>query len=504
MTGIGSADGAGDGDMPRSEAVAELECVIGLEIHIQLSTNTKMFCGCPVGFGEEPNTLVCPLCLGHPGTLPTINERAVEYATRVGLALNCEIAPYTIFHRKNYFYPDLPKGYQISQYDLPLAVGGYLDVESPSGGTHRVGITRCHLEDDAGKLVHAGGTAGRIEGADHSLVDFNRGGTPLVEIVSEPDIRSPEQARLFLTQLRSLIRQLGVSDVNMEEGSLRVDANISLRRPGEPLGTKTELKNMNSFRYLQRALEAELERQMVLLASGERIVQETVHFDPGTGSISALRSKEEAHDYRYFPEPDLVPIVLSPEYVQQVLATLPELPAARKERFVEQYGLPAYDAGVLSVQGELADYFEQVSVSVGDPKMAANWVTGELAAYLNSTGYDVADSEVSAAGLSELLRLLKDGTLSSKMAKDVFHAMTETGKSAGAIVEEKGLGQISDTGELEAIVRGLIEANPGPAEEFRQGREKVLGFFVGQIMKQTRGQANPQIVNDLLRKHLVK
>jgi aspartyl-tRNA(Asn)/glutamyl-tRNA(Gln) amidotransferase subunit B len=480
----------------------ELESVIGLEIHIQLNTATKMFCGCPVRFGEQPNTLVCPLCLGHPGTLPTINERAVEYATRVGLALNCEITPYTIFHRKHYFYPDLPKGYQISQYDLPLAVRGYLDVELADGSTHRVGITRCHLEDDAGKLVHAGGAAGRIEGADHSLVDFNRGGTPLVEIVTEPDIRSPEEARLFLTQLRSLIRHLGVSDVNMEEGSLRVDANISVREPGGPLGTKTELKNMNSFRYLQRALEAELDRQMVLLASGGRIVQETVHFDPGTGGITTLRSKEEAHDYRYFPEPDLVPVVLSREYVERVLCTLPELPAARKERFVAEYGLPAYDAGVLSVNGELAGYFEEVAASVGDSKLAANWVMGDLAAYLNSAGCEVSESAVTAAGLSELLLLLKKGTLSSKMAKDVFQLMVETGRPARAIVEEEGLGQISDAAELEAMVRDLVEANPGPVEEFRRGRDKVLGFFVGQIMKQTKGQANPQMVNDLLRRYL--
>jgi aspartyl-tRNA(Asn)/glutamyl-tRNA(Gln) amidotransferase subunit B len=478
------------------------EAVIGLEIHVQLNTRTKMFCGCEVTFGEPPNTRVCPVCLGHPGVLPVTNEKAVEYATRIALALNCRIAERTVFHRKNYFYPDLPKAYQISQYDLPLGVGGYLDVELDDGSNLRVGITRVHMEEDAGKLIHAGGASGRIDGADYSLADFNRGGTPLVEIVSEPDISTPEQARAYLTQLRNLVEQLGVSDVNMEEGSLRCDANVSLRKPGEPLGTKTELKNMNSFRFLQRGLEAEIERQTDTLESGEIVVQSTVHFDPGTGTVSVLRSKEEAHDYRYFPEPDLTPIELDEAYVERVRASLPELPAARKERLAGQYDLPPKDAALLAANKPLGDYFEALAEATGDARMSANWVVGDFSAYLNSSGLEVGHCQLTVDGLAELLGLVSNGTLSGKMAKEVFETMTATGKGAKSIVAEKGLGQISDTGELEAVVTRLVAANPGLAEEFRQGKDRVLGFFVGQVMKETRGQANPQIVNELLRKHL--
>ncbi len=478
------------------------ESVIGLEIHVQLSTLTKMFCGCRVTFGEPPNTHVCPVCLGHPGVLPVCNEKAIQYATRIALALDCRIAEHTVFHRKNYFYPDLPKAYQISQYDQPLGLSGHLAVELEDGGRFTVGITRVHMEEDAGKLIHAGGASGRIDGADHSLVDFNRGGTPLVEIVTEPDIHTPDQARAFLIQLRSLVEQLGVSDVNMEEGSLRCDANVSVRRPGDPFGTKTELKNMNSFRFLHRGLEAEIERQVGTLEAGETVVQQTVHFDPATGTVSTLRSKEEAHDYRYFPEPDLTPIDLDAQYVERLRESLPELPAARKERLMEQYDLPPRDAAALSGNKLLGDYFEELAAAAGDARSAANWVLGDLSAYLNASGVEVADCPVKAAHLAELLGLVDDGTLSGKMAKEVFETMTSTGKDAKTIVAEKGLGQISDTGELEAIVARIVAANPGPAEEFRQGREKVLGFFVGQVMKETRGQANPQIVNDLLRKRL--
>ena len=478
------------------------EAVIGLEIHVQLNTRTKMFCGCEVTFGEPPNTRVCPVCLGHPGVLPVTNEKAVEFATRIALAFNCRIAGHTIFHRKNYFYPDLPKAYQISQYDLPLGIGGHLDVELEDGSNLRVGITRVHLEEDAGKLIHAGGASGRIDGADYSLVDFNRGGTPLVEIVSEPDISTPDQARAFLTQLRSLVQQLGVSDVNMEEGSLRCDANVSVRRPGEPFGTKTELKNMNSFRFLHRGLEVEIERQIDALGSGERIVQETVHFDPATGLVSTLRSKEEAHDYRYFPEPDLTPIELDEAYVERVRTGLPELPAARKERLMAEYGLPTKDAALLAANKPLGDYFEAVATTTGDPRLSANWVMGDLSAYLNAAGLEVTDCAVSTESLADMLSLVRDGTLSGKMAKEVFETMAATGKSARTIVDEKGLGQISDAGELEAIVARIVAANPGPADEFRRGRDRVLGFFVGQVMKETRGQANPQMVNDLLRRHL--
>jgi aspartyl-tRNA(Asn)/glutamyl-tRNA(Gln) amidotransferase subunit B len=478
------------------------EAVIGLEIHVQLSTRTKMFCGCEVTFGEPPNTRVCPVCLGHPGVLPVVNEKAVEYATRIALALDCRVAERTIFHRKNYFYPDLPKAYQISQYDLPLGIGGHLEVEADDGTTFRVGITRVHMEEDAGKLVHAGGASGRIDGADHSLVDFNRGGTPLVEIVSEPDIHTPEQARAFLTQLRGLLQQLGVSDVNMEEGSLRCDANVSLHKPGEPFGTKTELKNMNSFRFLQRGLEAEIERQLDALAAGDKIVQQTVHFDPATGTVSALRSKEEAHDYRYFPEPDLTPIELDKAYVDRARSGLPELPAARKERLARGYDLPAKDAGLLAADRPLGDYFEALAALTGEPRLAANWVLGEVSAYLNATGQEIDQFPVGAAALAEMLGLVGDGTLSGKMAKEVFEAMTTTGKSASAIVAEKGLGQISDSEQLREIIVRIVAENPGPAEDFRLGKEKALGFFVGQVMKETRGQANPQMVNELLRKHL--
>jgi aspartyl-tRNA(Asn)/glutamyl-tRNA(Gln) amidotransferase subunit B len=478
------------------------EPVIGLEIHVQLSTRTKMFCGCELSFGDPPNTHVCPVCLGHPGVLPVTNEKAIEYATRIALALNCRIAERTIFHRKNYFYPDLPKAYQISQYDLPLGIGGYLDVELDDGSNLRVGITRVHMEEDAGKLVHSGGASGRIDGADYSLVDFNRGGTPLVEIVTEPDIATPDQARSFLTQLRSLVEQLGVSDVNMEEGSLRCDANVSVRKPGDPLGTKTELKNMNSFRFLHRGLEAEIERQIDSLEMGERIVQATVHFDPATGMVSSLRSKEEAHDYRYFPEPDLPPIELDQAYVERVRQSLPELPAARKERLIEQYGLAPKDAASLAGNKALGDYFEALAAATGDARTAANWVLGDFSAYLNAAGIDVSESAVGVAGLAGLLALVADGTLSGKMAKEVFEAMTTTGEDAKTIVAEKGLGQISDAGELESIVARLVADNLGPAEEFRQGRDKVLGFFVGQVMKETKGQANPKMVNDLLRKRL--
>src|SRR5680860_626280 len=409
------------------------EAVIGLEIHVQLNTQTKMFCGCPVGFGGEPNTRVCPVCLGHPGTLPVINEKAVEYATRIALALDCRIAGHTLFHRKN---------------------------------------------------------------------DFNRGGTPLVEIVTEPDLSSPERARVFLTQLRSLIEHLGVSDVNMEEGSLRCDANVSVRRHGEALGVKTELKNMNSFRFLQRGLESEIVRQIELLESGETVEQATVHFDPQTGQISTLRSKEEAHDYRYFLEPDLVSIELDEAYVEKVRRDLPELPAARKERLAHDYGIPMEDAQILSVNRPLGDYFERVACEFGDAKLAANWVTGDFAAYLNAEDLEVGESRVGPDGMVELLELVADGTLSGKMAKKVFTIMISSDSSAAEIVEEEGLGQISDEGALEEMVVEIIAANPEAVEEFGQGRSKILGFFVGQAMKKTKGQANPQLVNELFRRHL--
>ena len=478
------------------------EPVIGLEVHVELATQTKMFCACTVSFGDPPNLHTCPVCLAHPGALPVVNQRAVEYAVRIALALGCTVRPRNVFHRKNYFYPDLPKAYQISQYDEPLAVDGAFDYWV---GDERLScrINRVHMEEDAAKLVHSG-ESGRIAGSDYSLVDFNRGGTPLIEIVTEPDIASPEAAREFLNQMRNLLVELGVSQCIMEEGQIRWDANISVRPAGSTtLGVRTELKNMNSFRFLQQALESEIPRQTAILEAGGTIDQETLHFDPETGTTSSLRSKEEAHDYRYFPEPDLLPLVIDPAFVEEIRAAQPELPAARIERFVRDYGLSRYDAFVLGAQGPLARFYE-AAASGADPKLTANWTMGEYLAHINATGLEPGHGHVTPARLAALVGLVADGVISGSAAKQVFALMAEERAEPQEIVERHGLGQISDEGALDAVVARVVADNPAQADQFRAGKEQLLGYFVGLVMKATQGRANPKLANDLVRKALGK
>jgi aspartyl-tRNA(Asn)/glutamyl-tRNA(Gln) amidotransferase subunit B len=481
-----------------------LEPVIGLEIHVQLKTRTKMFCGCELSFGEEPNTRTCPVCLGHPGTLPVLNAEAVHYGLMIGLALGCEIAPRSIFHRKNYFYPDLPKGYQISQYDVPLAKGGQLD--TPGGPTVR--IHRVHLEEDAAKLIHLGGS-GRIHGAGQSIVDFNRGGTPLVEIVTEPDLRSPASAREFLQLLRTTLKQIGVSDVNMEEGSLRCDANVSVREQGETaLRTKTELKNMNSFRFLERGIEAEIERQSEIWRAGGSVTQETLHFDPATGSLTPLRSKEEVHDYRYFPEPDLVPLAPTEAMLERARAALPELPAARIERFEAEYGLAADTAVALVSWAELGSFYEEALAAGSDggranPRTLAGWVTGELVARLREQGLeDPRRSKLSPRALSDLVAMIERKALSQSAAKEVLAELTRSGGQPQAIVEARGLSPIADTDELEAIVERAIEANADAVAQVRAGKTRAAGAIVGAVMKETKGRADGAAVTRLVHERL--
>jgi aspartyl-tRNA(Asn)/glutamyl-tRNA(Gln) amidotransferase subunit B len=478
-------------------APAGWEPVIGIEIHVQLATRTKMFCGCELSFGDPPNTHTCPVCLAHPGALPVLNREAVRLAVITGLALGSEIAPRSEFHRKNYFYPDLSKAYQISQYDEPICIGGRVSVLTPDGEID-VGITRAHLEEDAAKLVHAGAD-GRRAGAEGSSVDFNRGGTPLLEIVTEPDLRTAAEAGAFLRQLRATLRGLGVSDCNMEEGSMRADANVSVRRAGSAeLGTKTELKNMNSFRFLERGIDAEIARQVAILEGGGQVVQETLHFDPESGEIHSLRSKEEAHDYRYFPEPDLVSVVPDRAWVEELRAALPESPVDRRRRWMRDLGLNHEDAEVLSEPAELAAYFEAVAAAA-DPKAAANWVRGELRAQLRERGQEPWESRVTPVRLAELIALIDDRTLSVPLAKEVLAEVARTGAAPRAVVEEKGLGQISDEGELDALVERLIDENPAQADQLRGGKDKLVGVFVGQAMKATGGRADPARVGELVR-----
>jgi aspartyl-tRNA(Asn)/glutamyl-tRNA(Gln) amidotransferase subunit B len=468
---------------------ATWEPVIGLEIHVQLSTETKMFCACANRFGEPPNTLTCPVCLGHPGALPTINAEAVDRAIKIGLALDSEIAESCQFHRKNYFYPDSPKAYQISQYDQPICAGGRLDVDGA-----RVGITRAHLEEDAAKLVHAGGAAGRIAGADYSLVDFNRCGTPLVEIVTEPDIRSPEQAVSFLGLLKNTLQTIGVSDCDMEKGSLRCDANVSVRPAGSSaLGTKTELKNMNSFKFLGEGMAAEIARQIALLEAGQAVRQETLHYDPQTRELHARRSKEEADDYRYFPEPDLVPLAPSREAVERLRRTLPELPATRVARFQEQFGLSAQDATDLNATPAAADYFERVAEAGGDAKAAADWVRNQPAGV----------GRIPAVGTAALLGLIADGTITATIAKQVYVLLeNDPDADPAELVRQHGLAAIGDAGELTAMVDEVIAANPQFVEQFRSGKEGVINALVGQVMKRTQGRADARQVQELLRDRL--
>jgi aspartyl-tRNA(Asn)/glutamyl-tRNA(Gln) amidotransferase subunit B len=465
-----------------------------LEFHVHLATRTKMFCSCRVTYGEEPNTHTCPVCLGHPGALPVTNEKAVELGVMAGLALNCEVAPRAVFARKNYFYPDLPKGYQISQFDAPICTNGHLDVPVPEGTVH-VGITRVHLEEDAAKNVHVG-ESGRMHGSVGSLVDYNRGGTPLIEIVTEPDIPSPEAARATANHLKAILQAIGVSEADMEKGQLRCDANVSIRNPDGTFGTKTELKNMNSFRFVERGLVRELERQQEILEGGGRVTQATMHYDPVTDEVHELRSKEYAHDYRYFPEPDLLPLELNEAWVRQIKSRLPELPEERKARFIEQYGLSDYDAGVLTADGDLAGFYEEVAAQA-DPKQAANWTTGELRARLNETGIGITESRVEPGHLAELIGLVENGVVSRSAAKDVLSAVFESGDSPSTVVEREGLASMGGD-ELAGVVGDVISANPDEAERVRGGDKKVIGFLVGQVMKATRGNADGGRVRQLL------
>ena len=472
----------------------DYEAVIGIEVHAQLLTESKMFCRCSADYAAaEPDTHVCPVCLGMPGMLPVINQKAVEYTVMTALALNCQIPEFSKFDRKNYFYPDLPKGYQISQYDLPLSCDGWLEIEV-DGESKRVRIERVHLEEDTAKLVHLGG---------HSLVDFNRAGVPLMEIVSRPDIRTSEEARQYLAKLRNIVRYLGVNSGNMEEGAMRCEANISLRPRGRSeLGTKVEVKNLNSFHSVKLALEYEIERQARTLETGGRIEQVTMGWDEARGVTVVQRSKEYAHDYRYFPEPDLPPLVLSREWVEGIRARLPELPDARQDRLVKQYGLSRYDAGVLTAERPVADYFESCVRAHPDAKPVANWITGELFRLLKAADAGIEAVKITPDALAQLLTLVKKGAISINIAKDVFAEMFETGRPAAQIVKEKGLAQISDVEELLRVVEQVVAENPGPAAEYLAGKEAVLRFLVGQVMKATRGKANPQLVTKLLQEKL--
>ena len=480
------------------EVLARYEPVIGLETHVQLKTATKIFCACSARFGDPPNRNTCPVCLGLPGALPVLNRRALELAVKAALALNCTVQEFSRFARKNYFYPDLPKGYQISMYELPLATGGWLEIEH-DGETKRIGITRLHLEDDAAKGMHEGfPDSGR-----YTYIDFNRGGVPLIEIVSEPDIRSPEEAYAYLTALKQILLYTDVSDCNMEEGSLRCDANVSVRRRGEHgLGTKAEVKNLNSFRYLVHALEYEIERQVQTLESGGRVAQETRLWNVAAGRTEPMRSKEYAHDYRYFPEPDLLPVQATPELLAHVRAEMPELPAARRARFARDYGITAYDAEVLTATRDLADYFEETVRAGAASKTAANWIQTELLRRLNASGQEIAASRIRPNALAELIGLVERGDVTAASAKAIFTTMFETGRSAAQIAAEEGHRQIQDTGEIERACREVIEKNSEQAAKYRAGNEGVFKFLVGQVMRATRGQANPQAINETLRRLL--
>jgi len=478
----------------------EFESVIGLEVHAQLKTKTKIFCNCSTLFGAPPNTHTCPVCLGMPGVLPVLNKKVVEYSIRMALATDCQIEPESRFARKNYFYPDLPKGYQISQYEMPIARFGHIDIEV-NGNKKRIGITRIHMEEDAGKLVHN-------PSRPVSMVDLNRTGVPLIEIVSEPDIRSPEEAGEYLKKLRAILRYIGISDGNMEEGSFRCDANISLMPKGSKiLGTRSEVKNLNSFKHVENALHFEINRQRELISEGGNVVQDTLLWDPVKNITTSMRSKEDAHDYRYFPDPDLLPLVIEKEWIDSIKATLPELPDEKKERFIREFGLPSYDAQVLTSSRELAEYFEACVKEFKDKKpslykQASNWIMVSILGLLNAGGKSIEDSPISAHDLAELLILTDDGIISSKIAKTVFDEMAKTGKPAKEIVKEKGLVQVSDVSAIEAAVFKVISQNSKEVEGYKNGKTKLLSFFVGQVMKETKGKANPQMVNELLKDKL--
>jgi aspartyl-tRNA(Asn)/glutamyl-tRNA(Gln) amidotransferase subunit B len=485
-------------DLAGPESIAKYEPVIGLEVHVQLATATKIFCGCPTSFGAQPNSNVCPVCLGLPGALPVLNGAVVELAIQAALALNCEVRPVSRFARKNYFYPDLPKGYQISQYEEPLAEHGWVEIPV-DGAVKRIGVTRVHMEDDAGKSIHDGFP----DSARYTYVDLNRSGTPLIEIVTEPDLRGPQEAYDFLTGLKRTLEFLNVSTCDMEKGHLRCDANVSVRLKGaEQFGTKAEVKNLNSFRFLKLALEYEIARQVGILEGGGTIAQETRMFNPDTGETATMRSKEKAHDYRYFPEPDLAPLKIAGARLAEIRARMPELPARTRARFMDSYGLSAYDADVLTSSRALAEYYEGVSAAAGDPKAAANWVMGDLMGALNADGRDIADSPVAPERLGELVALIRRGEISGKIAKDVFVKMFASGEAAPVIVEREGLQQISDTGALERVVDQVLLQNAKQVEQYRSGKTAVLGFLVGQVMRASRGQANPGVVNQMLKQKL--
>ena len=473
------------------------EVVIGLEVHAQLLTETKMFCRCSTKFGSEPNSQTCPVCIGMPGVLPVMNRKAVEYAILTGLATNCRIAPYSRFARKNYFYPDLPKNYQISQYELPLCENGFVEIVVDDE-VKRIGITRIHMEEDAGKNIHE-------ERGDHSFVDLNRTGVPLMEIVSEPDLRSPGEASEYMKKLRAILRYLGVCDGNMEQGSLRCDANVSIRPVGQnEFGTRAELKNINSFKFVEKALEYEIKRQVSVIEDGGRIIQETRLWDSAAGVTRSMRSKEEAHDYRYFPEPDLPPILVSQEWIDEIKAKLPELPDEKRKRFIGQHSLPEYDAELLTSEKAIADWYERVVEAGGQPKVVANWMMGDLMRLLNEENKSVDALLFGPAQMVGMLKLIDAGTISGKIAKTVFEEMYRTGKNAGDIVKEKGLVQISDTSEIEMAVDDVLAKSASEVERFKAGDEKLMGFFVGQVMKATKGKANPKMLNDLLKEKLGK
>jgi len=481
-----------------TEVKTKYETVIGLEVHAQMKTKSKIFCDSATEFGQEHNTQICPVCTGYPGVLPVLNKKVVEYAILTGLALNCEIAKYSKFDRKHYFYPDLPKNIQISQYDMPICKNGFIEVNGK-----KIRINRIHMEEDAGKLVHAG--AAGIAGSTYSLVDYNRTGIPLLEIVSEPDISSPEEARIYMEELRNIVRYLGVCDGNLEEGSLRCDANISIRPEGqEELGVKVEIKNLNSFRALQRALEYEVERQIEEVESGGRLIQETRLWKDDQGITISMRTKEESHDYRYFPEPDLVPLEIDADWVHQLRESMPELPEEKRRRYSEKLGLSEYDAGVIADSLETAEFFDRTVESTKNSKAAANWLTGDIAAYLKDRKISLEDTELTPESLAEMIDLIDKGTISNAIAKKVIINLMEKGGSAQKIVEEQGLSVISDEGQISEIVKKIIAANPKEVEKYKAGKKQVIGFFVGQVMKETKGKANPGLVNKLFQDELDK
>jgi len=481
-----------------SETLAQYEPVIGLEVHVQLLTRSKIFCSCSTHFGDPPNQNTCPVCLGLPGALPVLNREAVTMAVKAALALNCRVNSRSRFARKNYFYPDLPKGYQISQYDEPLSEDGWIDIEV-ANAKKRVGITRVHMEEDAGKSLHEGFS----DSGERTYIDLNRSGVPLIEIVSEPDLRSPEEAYDYLTRLKTLMLYLEVSDCNMEEGSLRVDANVSVRKKGATtFGTKTEVKNLNSFRFLQKALVYEVERQIEVLEGGGEISQETRLFDSREQRTYGMRSKEFAHDYRYFPEPDLLPLAVTEGWKEEIRQSLPELPHAREARFQAEYTLSRQDASVLTASRASADYFEQTAKACEEPRLAANWVLNDLSYLLQESGKSIDESPVTPEDLAELIKLIAGNTISGKMAKDVLAEMFKTGKSASQVVSDKGLEQITDPDKIAVVAREVIAANPRQAEQYRQGKTATIGWFVGQVMKATRGQAQPKLVQEVLKKEL--